>query len=85
MYQALEPSIKLEYTKQKWEKDAYDRGVAVFEKVVCPFFKFITIHTDGIISLTNTMYLLHSLRSLPPLQALLVGGKRIRYIYEFYF
>jgi len=24
VYQALEPSIKLKYAKQKWEKDAYD-------------------------------------------------------------
>ena len=75
--QALEPSIKLEYAKQKWEKDAYDGGVAAFEKVVCPFFKFVTIHTNGIISLTNTMYLLHSPRSLPPLQALLQSPRAL--------
>jgi hypothetical protein len=31
---ALEPSIKLEYTKQKWDKDCYDKGVAAFENVV---------------------------------------------------
>ncbi|KAJ8581417.1 hypothetical protein M405DRAFT_706535, partial [Rhizopogon salebrosus TDB-379] len=28
---ALEPSVKLEYTKQKWDKDCYDKGVAAFE------------------------------------------------------
>jgi hypothetical protein len=39
MYQALKPSIKLEYAKQKWEKDAYNQGVAVLKKVVCSFLK----------------------------------------------
>jgi hypothetical protein len=31
---ALEPSIKLEYAKQKWDKPAYDKGVAALEKTV---------------------------------------------------
>ena len=31
---ALEPFIKLKYAKQKWDKPAYDKGVAVLEKAV---------------------------------------------------
>ena len=31
---ALEPSVKLEYAKQKWDKSSYDKGVAALEKAV---------------------------------------------------
>jgi hypothetical protein len=71
MYQVLEPSIKLKYAKQKWEKDTYNWGVAALKKVVCSFINLSLHCTNGVISLMNTMYLLHSLRSLTPLLALL--------------
>ncbi|KIM73291.1 hypothetical protein PILCRDRAFT_15382 [Piloderma croceum F 1598] len=29
---ALEPSVKLEYAKQKWDKLSYDNGIATLEK-----------------------------------------------------
>ena len=31
---ALEPSVKLEYTKQKWDKPSYDNGIVVLKKAV---------------------------------------------------